>query len=87
MVSSQIRTRFLRAWGKTCMEDRGLQPADSQTGPAGSAERSGCGAYRYTNGYPPLPTWAHSRMPIDLILSGRAISLFQASHITSMMSS
>ena len=40
-----------------------------------------------TNGYPPLPTWAHSRMPIDLILSGRAISLFQASHITSMMSS
>lgn len=41
----------------------------------------------YTNGYPPRPTCAHSRMPIDLIWSGRAISLFQASHATSMIAS
>ena len=41
----------------------------------------------YTNGYPPRPTWAQSRMPIDLIWCGMAMSLFQASHTTSMISS
>jgi hypothetical protein len=41
----------------------------------------------HTNGYPPRPTCAQSRMPIDLIWCGMAMSLFQASHATSMISS
>ena len=41
----------------------------------------------YTYGHPHRPTWAHSRNPIDFMVSGSATSLFQASHITSMMAS
>jgi hypothetical protein len=41
----------------------------------------------YTNSHPPRPTWAQSRMPIDLIVSGNAMSLFHASHAASMMAS
>ena len=41
----------------------------------------------YTNGHLQRPTWAHSRNPIDVMASGSASSLFQASHIASMMAS
>ena len=41
----------------------------------------------YTNGHLHRPTWAQSRMPIDLIVSGNAMSLFHASHAASMMAS
>ena len=40
-----------------------------------------------TNGHLHRPTWAQSRMPIDLIVSGNAMSLFHASHAASMMAS
>ncbi len=41
----------------------------------------------YTNGHLHRPTCAQSRMPIDLIVSGNAMSLFHASHAASMMAS
>ena len=41
----------------------------------------------HTKGHLHLPTCAHSRNPIDLMASGIATSLFQASHIASMMAS
>jgi hypothetical protein len=40
-----------------------------------------------TNGHLQRPTWAHSRMPIDLMVSGNAMRLFQPTQIASMMSS
>ena len=44
-------------------------------------------AKAYTKGHLQRPTCAHSRMPIDLMTSGSATSLFQASQIAPMMSS
>ena len=41
----------------------------------------------YTNGYSDRPTCAHSRIPIDLIVSGISMRLFQASQIASMIAS
>ena len=40
-----------------------------------------------TNGYSDRPTCAHSRIPIDLIVSGISMRLFQASQIASMIAS
>jgi hypothetical protein len=40
-----------------------------------------------TNGHLHRPTCAQSRMPIDLIVSGNAMSLFHASHAASIMAS
>ena len=38
-----------------------------------------------TNGYSDRPICAHSRIPIDLMVSGISMRLFQASQIASMM--
>jgi hypothetical protein len=38
-----------------------------------------------TNGHPLRPTWAHSRKPMDLMVSGIVMRLFQASQVASMM--
>jgi hypothetical protein len=38
-----------------------------------------------TNGHPLRPTWAHSRKPMDLMVSGIVMRLFQASQAASMM--
>ena len=40
-----------------------------------------------TSGHLQRPTCAHSRIPMDLIWSGSVTSLFQASHMASMMAS
>jgi len=38
-----------------------------------------------TNGHALRPTWAHSRRPMDLMVSGIVMRLFQASQAASMM--
>ena len=40
-----------------------------------------------TNGPHRLPTWTHSRMPIEVMTAGCAVRLFQALQAASLMSS
>jgi hypothetical protein len=42
---------------------------------------------RNTNGHLQRPTCAHSRIPIDRMVSGKAMSLFHASQAASMIAS
>jgi hypothetical protein len=51
-----------------------------------AANKSKC-LMNNTNGPRNRPVYAHSRMPIDVMVAGSAMSLFQASHAASMISS
>ena len=78
--------QLLREGGSKAMPDEmkvfvaGLQTAFGQYRHSAEEDHN-------TNGHLHRPTWAQSRMPIDLIVSGNAMSLFHASHAASMMAS
>jgi hypothetical protein len=53
----------------------------------GARQKPGSPGEYYTNGHWDRPTCAQARVPIDEIVSGSAMSLFQASQAASMMAS
>jgi hypothetical protein len=68
-------TRDVQPLGSNC--------ADRQDFRAGSVQECA----DHTNGPHNRPVCAHSRMPIDVMVAGSAMSLLQASHAASMISS